>query len=93
MPVTKCVFFVLFASPLFPWLSSERFLNQSRPFCISLTDMFPVHVVIKAEAVNWRVGDAVRIFRCHVEGGAQQTGFVAVFTGSGGLNVHVETCR
>lgn len=32
-----------------------------------LTYMFSIHVVEEAEAVGRWVGDAVRVFRCHVE--------------------------
>lgn len=99
MPLTECVLFTLFPSILFQlrsyganvFLTSHgHVIDRGR---IWLTDMFPVHVVIEAKAVCRRVGDPVRIFRCHVEGGAQQTGLVAFFTGSGGLDIHIETCQ
>lgn len=82
-------------SPHGPDSTEQSFhhFTKSFQYIFRLTNVFSVHVVIKAEAVSRRVGDAVRVFGCHVKCGAQQSGHVALFTWSGGLDVHIETWR
>ena len=60
---------------------------------LNLTYVFPVHVVVEAEAVGLvvGVGGPIRVFGGDVKGGAQQTCFVSLHSRSWGLDVHVET--
>lgn len=54
--------------------------------------MFPIHVVVEAEAVCWVGGHIpVGIFRGNIEGWSQQSCFISFQTWSWGLDVHVET--
>lgn len=55
--------------------------------------MFAVHVVVEAEAVGGRVGDAVGVFGRHVEEGAQQSRLVAFLARPRRLDVHVEAWK
>lgn len=47
-----------------------------------LTYMFSIHVIEEAEAVSRRVGDTVRVFRCHVEKRTDEPGLVSFFSWS-----------
>lgn len=57
------------------------------------TYVFAVHVVVEAEAVGGRVGDAVGVLGRHVEEGAEQSRLVALLAGPRRLDVHVEAWR
>lgn len=54
------------------------------------TYVFAVHVVVEAEAVGGRVGDAIGVLGRHVEEGAEQSRLVALLARPRRLDVHVE---
>lgn len=57
-----------------------------------LTYVLPVHVVVEAEAVH-SVGGSVGVFGGDAEHGADEPGPVALFPGTGRLDVHEEAWR